>query len=41
MISGADAALGQDQVSRIELALDYKDGTFDGTNGTVWTTSSD
>ena len=35
VISGADATLGQDQVNGIELALDYQDGTFDGTNGTV------
>ena len=35
VISGADATLGQDQVNGIELALDYRDGTFDGTNGTV------
>jgi branched-chain amino acid transport system substrate-binding protein len=35
VISGADATLGQDQVNGIELALDYRDGTFDGTNGQV------
>jgi branched-chain amino acid transport system substrate-binding protein len=35
VISGADATLGQDQVNGIELALDYRDGTFDATNGTV------
>ena len=35
VISGADATLGQDQVNGINLALDYRDGTFDGTNGTV------
>jgi branched-chain amino acid transport system substrate-binding protein len=35
VISGADATLGQDQVNGIELALDYRDGTFDGTDGTV------
>ncbi|MGH2681199.1 MAG: branched-chain amino acid ABC transporter substrate-binding protein [Actinomycetota bacterium] len=35
VISGADASLGQDQVNGIELALDYRDGTFDGTDGTV------
>ena len=33
VISGADAALGQDQVNGIELAVDYLDGTFDGTPG--------
>ena len=35
VISGADATLGQDQVNGIKLALDHRDGTFDGTNGTV------
>ena len=35
VISGADATLGQDQVNGINLALDHRDGTFDGTNGTV------
>jgi branched-chain amino acid transport system substrate-binding protein len=35
VISGADATLGQDQVNGINLALDYRDGTFDETNGTV------
>jgi branched-chain amino acid transport system substrate-binding protein len=35
VISGADATLGQDQVNGIELALDHRDGTFDGTDGTV------
>ena len=35
VISGADAALGQDQVNGIELAVDYMDGTFDGTPGTL------
>jgi branched-chain amino acid transport system substrate-binding protein len=35
VISGADAALGQDQVNGIELAVDYLDGTFDGTPGTL------
>jgi branched-chain amino acid transport system substrate-binding protein len=35
VISGADATLGQDQVNGLELALDYRDGTFDGTDGTV------
>ena len=35
VVSGADATLGQDQVNGIELALDHRDGTFDGTNGTV------
>ena len=33
VISGADAALGQDQVNGIELAVDYLDGTFDATGG--------
>jgi len=33
VIVGADAALGQDQVNGIELALDYLDGTFDQTPG--------
>lgn len=33
VISGADAALGQDQVNGIELAVDYLDGSFDGTPG--------
>ena len=31
VISGADQTLGQDQVNGIELALDYRDDTFDGT----------
>ena len=31
----ADAALGQDQVNGIELAVDYMDGTFDATPGTL------
>jgi len=35
VISGADAALGQDQVNGIELALDYLDGKFDQTPGTL------
>ena len=35
VISGADAALGQDQVNGIELAVDYLDGTFDDTAGTL------
>jgi branched-chain amino acid transport system substrate-binding protein len=35
VISGADQTLGQDQVNGIELAVDYRDGAFDGTNGTV------
>jgi branched-chain amino acid transport system substrate-binding protein len=35
VISGADATLGQDQVNGIKLALDHRDGTFDGTDGTV------
>jgi len=35
VISGADATLGQDQVNGINLALDYRDGTFDGTNGQI------
>jgi branched-chain amino acid transport system substrate-binding protein len=35
VISGADSTLGQDQVNGINLALDYRDGTFDDTNGQV------
>jgi len=35
VISGADAVLGQDQVNAIELAVDYLDGTFDQTEGTL------
>ncbi len=35
VISGADASLGQDQVNAIELAIDYLDGTFDQTDGTL------
>ena len=35
VISGADAALGQDQVNGIELAVDYLDGSFDATPGTL------
>jgi branched-chain amino acid transport system substrate-binding protein len=35
VISGADATLGQDQVNGINLALDHRDDTFDGQNGTV------
>jgi branched-chain amino acid transport system substrate-binding protein len=35
VISGADQTLGRDQVNGIELALDYRDETFDGTNGQV------
>jgi branched-chain amino acid transport system substrate-binding protein len=35
VISGADANLGQDQVNAIELAIDYRDGTFDQTPGQV------
>lgn len=35
VISGADATLGQDQVNGIELALDYRDGALDGTDGQV------
>jgi branched-chain amino acid transport system substrate-binding protein len=35
VISGADATLGQDQVNGIELALDHRDGAFDGTDGMV------
>ena len=35
VISGADSTLGQDQVNGINLALDYRDGTFDGTNGQI------
>jgi branched-chain amino acid transport system substrate-binding protein len=34
-VSGADATLGQDSLNGIQLALDYLDGTFDGTDGTV------
>jgi branched-chain amino acid transport system substrate-binding protein len=35
VISGADATLGQDQVNGINLALDYRDGTFDDQNGQI------
>jgi branched-chain amino acid transport system substrate-binding protein len=35
VVSGADATLGQDQVNAIELAIDYLDGTFDQTDGTL------
>jgi branched-chain amino acid transport system substrate-binding protein len=35
VISGADATLGQDQVNGIELAVDHRDGAFDGTDGTL------
>ena len=35
MISGADAALGQDSQNGAVLAADYLDGTFDGTAGTL------
>jgi branched-chain amino acid transport system substrate-binding protein len=35
VISGADASLGQDQVNGIELAVDYRDGAFDGKDGTL------
>jgi branched-chain amino acid transport system substrate-binding protein len=35
VITGADQTLGQDQVNGLELALDHRDGTFDGTNGRV------
>jgi branched-chain amino acid transport system substrate-binding protein len=35
VVSGADATLGQDQVNAIELAIDYRDGTFDQTDGTL------
>jgi branched-chain amino acid transport system substrate-binding protein len=35
VISGADAALGQDQVNGIELSVDYLDGAFDATPGTL------
>jgi branched-chain amino acid transport system substrate-binding protein len=35
VISGADATLGQDQVNGIELAVDYLDGAFDETPGTL------
>ena len=35
VISGADAALGQDQVNGIELAVDYLDGAFDEKGGTL------
>ena len=33
VISGADAALGQDSQNGAVLAADYLDGTFDGTSG--------
>ena len=35
VISGADAALGQDSQNGAVLAGDYLDGTFDGTDGQV------
>ena len=35
VISGADAALGQDQVNGIELAVDFLDSEFDATPGTL------
>jgi branched-chain amino acid transport system substrate-binding protein len=35
VISGADAALGQDSQNGAVLAADYWDGTFDGTNGEI------
>ncbi|HEX5937818.1 MAG TPA: branched-chain amino acid ABC transporter substrate-binding protein [Actinomycetota bacterium] len=35
VISGADANLGDDQVNGIELAVDHRDGEFDGTDGTL------
>ena len=35
VISGADATLGQDQVNALELAVDYLDGAFDATDGTI------
>jgi branched-chain amino acid transport system substrate-binding protein len=35
VVSGADATLGQDQVNGIELAIDYRDDAFDGTDGTL------
>jgi branched-chain amino acid transport system substrate-binding protein len=35
VISGADAALGTDQVNGINLAVDYLDNTFDATPGTL------
>jgi branched-chain amino acid transport system substrate-binding protein len=34
-ISGETAALGTDSNNGIKLAMDYRDGTFDGTNGQV------
>jgi branched-chain amino acid transport system substrate-binding protein len=35
VISGADATLGQDQVNALHLAIDYLDGAFDQTDGTL------
>jgi branched-chain amino acid transport system substrate-binding protein len=35
VISGADASLGQDQVTGAELAVDFLDGTLDATDGTL------
>jgi branched-chain amino acid transport system substrate-binding protein len=35
VISGADATLGQDSQNGVRLAVDYMDGEFDGTDGTL------
>jgi len=35
VLSGADATLGQDSLNGVQLAIDYLDGTFDGTDGTL------
>jgi branched-chain amino acid transport system substrate-binding protein len=35
VITGADQTLGDDQVNGIQLAVDYKDGAFDGKDGTL------
>lgn len=35
VISGADATLGQDSQNGVRLAVDYLDGAFDGTDGTL------
>ena len=35
VITGADQTLGDDQVNGIQLAVDHRDGAFDGTDGTL------
>jgi branched-chain amino acid transport system substrate-binding protein len=35
VISGADSTLGQDSQNGVRLAVDYLDGEFDGTDGTL------